>query len=177
MAGQYIMRKFGRLGLLTGTQPFYPTQFHRFVSFFHCHCISSLWLLHRGGQWLFAVTDRCRLPWVETLSKTVLGRWSRDQRGKQYNWNLPWNQLWNQVNNPPIWSPNHLHLQGGQNLGGRSPLGHNRVHRRIQWQWIRLEMTPASKLWSAGMTSSSKIAPASYQFQKHQYNLKEWQQW
>jgi len=28
--GQYIMRKFGRLGLLTGTQPFYPTQFHRF---------------------------------------------------------------------------------------------------------------------------------------------------
>ena len=62
MAGQYIMRKFGRLGLLTGTQPFYPTQFHRFVSFFHCHCISSLWLLHskgvRGGQWLFAVTAK-----------------------------------------------------------------------------------------------------------------------
>jgi len=28
--GQYIMRKFGRLGLLTGTQPFYPTQFHRY---------------------------------------------------------------------------------------------------------------------------------------------------
>jgi len=28
--GQYIMRKFGQMGLLTGTQPFFPTQFHKF---------------------------------------------------------------------------------------------------------------------------------------------------
>ena len=30
--GQYIMRKFGSLGLLTGTQVFHPTQFHTMVS-------------------------------------------------------------------------------------------------------------------------------------------------
>ena len=29
--GQYIMRKFGRLGLLTGTQVFHPSQFHDMV--------------------------------------------------------------------------------------------------------------------------------------------------
>ena len=30
--GQYIMRKFGRIGLLTGTQVFFPSQFHSMVS-------------------------------------------------------------------------------------------------------------------------------------------------
>jgi hypothetical protein len=30
--GQYIMRKFGKIGLLTGTQVFHPTQFHSMVS-------------------------------------------------------------------------------------------------------------------------------------------------
>ena len=30
--GQYIMRKFGSLGLLTGTQVFQPSQFHTTVS-------------------------------------------------------------------------------------------------------------------------------------------------
>ena len=30
-AGQYIMRKFGTLGLLTGTQVFKPSQFHDMV--------------------------------------------------------------------------------------------------------------------------------------------------
>ena len=30
--GQYIMRKFGTLGLLTGTQVFHPSQFHSMVS-------------------------------------------------------------------------------------------------------------------------------------------------
>ena len=29
--GQYIMRKFGSLGLLTGTQVFRPSQFHQMV--------------------------------------------------------------------------------------------------------------------------------------------------
>ena len=29
--GQYIMRKFGKIGLLTGTQVFFPTQFHSMV--------------------------------------------------------------------------------------------------------------------------------------------------
>ena len=29
--GQYIMRKFGSLGLLTGTQVFHPSQFHSTV--------------------------------------------------------------------------------------------------------------------------------------------------
>ena len=47
--GQYIMRKFGRLGLLTGTQPFYPTQFHRFVSFKH-HIIIPMYALAHGAE-------------------------------------------------------------------------------------------------------------------------------
>ena len=39
-AGDYISKKFGLLGLLTGLQMFKPTQFHRKVSFLQGHSVT-----------------------------------------------------------------------------------------------------------------------------------------
>ena len=107
-AGGFIMRRFGTLGLLTGTQVFSPSQFREKVSGqIRAERETKTWRVSKS-DFKLSISSDC----------LVLGARRDHSRGSQPDRPLPRSQV------------QHL---GGQDHRGGGSLGHHRLHWRVQW--------------------------------------------